>query len=231
MQKRLLVGAILFVGLGGLAAVKMTEGKLTEVTTITNALDNANTKVAKPLTLETSFEFPTPKPLPAFELIDQHGRPFTNANLLNTWSLFFVGYTACPDVCPTTMSKLSAAYPSLKQNGPLQVIFLSVDPARDTPEKLLSYTEFFNPEFIALTSKNGDHATLMPLTRSLGIVYSMVGEGDDYQVDHSSSLVLVSPAGERVAVIKPTISAGKIPQIRNQALIADMQQLMQQNRR
>ena len=65
----------------------------------------------KELLLQTSFEFPTPQAIAPFSLTDQHGKAFTNDDLSGKWSLFFIGYTSCPDVCPTTMGKLTAAYP------------------------------------------------------------------------------------------------------------------------
>ncbi|ABZ74826.1 electron transport protein SCO1/SenC [Shewanella halifaxensis HAW-EB4] len=174
----------------------------------------------KPLALQTSFEYPSPQPLAPFSLIDQHGNTFTNADLNGKWSLFFIGYTSCPDVCPTTMGKLTSAYPSLAQGEDLQVIFLSVDPQRDSTSTLESYIRFFNPEFVAVT---GEHKQLLPVTRSLGFVYAMVGEGEDYQVDHSASFALVSPKGEKVAIIKPkSKTPGQLPQIKNRDLIHDV---------
>ncbi|WP_299802840.1 SCO family protein [uncultured Shewanella sp.] len=174
----------------------------------------------KDLALQTSFEYPAPLPLAPFSLTDQRGNAFSNADLLGKWSLFFIGYTSCPDVCPTTMGKLTSAYAGLNQVEDVQVIFLSVDPQRDSTATLENYIKFFNPEFIAVT---GEHKQLLPVTRSLGFVYAMVGDGDDYQVDHSASFALVSPQGEKVAIIKPKSSSpGKLPQIKNSDLIHDV---------
>ncbi|PKG56322.1 SCO family protein [Shewanella sp. Choline-02u-19] len=178
----------------------------------------------KTLALQTSFEFPTPQAIAPFTLTDQHGNRFSNDDLTGHWSLFFIGYTSCPDVCPTTMGKLTAAYPLLSENTDLQVIFLSVDPDRDSTDTLLNYANFFNPEFVAVT---GEHKQLYPLTRSLGFVYAMVGDGDNYQVDHSASFALISPQGEKVAIIKPkSDTPGKLPQIKNSALIHDVKALI-----
>ncbi|MCG9731648.1 SCO family protein [Shewanella sp. Isolate13] len=178
----------------------------------------------KQLVLQTSFEYPTPQPLAPFILTDQQGNNFTNAELLGKWSLFFIGYTSCPDVCPTTMGKLSSAYSKLSKENELQVIFLSVDPQRDSKEKLENYIQFFNSEFTAVT---GEHSQLLPVTRSLGFVYSMIGSGPDYQVDHSASFALVSPQGKKIAIIKPkSDSLGTIPQIKNSDLIHDVNALI-----
>lgn len=175
--------------------------------------------------LSTSFLFPAPRKLAPFTLTDQHGEPFSNLQLANKWSLFFIGYTSCPDVCPTTMGKLTAAYPELLKDIDLQIIFLSVDPQRDTQDKLLSYMDFFNPEFTAVT---GEHSQLFPLTRDLGFVYAMVGEGSNYQVDHSASMALISPEGNKIAIIKPKSSTpGTLPQILTKELISDIHKITQ----
>jgi protein SCO1/2 len=177
------------------------------------------------LDLSTSYLFPAPKKLAPFTLKDQHGELFSNAQLANKWSLFFIGYTSCPDVCPTTMGKLTAAYPELLKDVDLQIIFLSVDPQRDSQDRLLSYMNFFNPEFTAAT---GEHSQLFPLTRDLGFVYAMVGEGQNYQVDHSASMALISPEGTKVAVIKPKSSTpGTLPQILTRELISDIRKITQ----
>ncbi|QYK13063.1 SCO family protein [Shewanella rhizosphaerae] len=192
---------LIFSGLGALAAVNFT-GQAT------------------PPELLTSYRYPQQRPLSPFELTDQNGEAFTNARLKDKWSLFFVGYTSCPDVCPTTLGKLAAAYQQLEGVVDLQVVFLSVDPARDTQAKLKDYINFFNPNFVAVTAP---HSQLLPLTRELGFVYTMVGEGENYQVDHSASMVLISPDGTRVATVKPTnLDPRQLPQIRNKNLIHDV---------
>ncbi len=199
------VFGLVLLGLGGVTAVQLRA-------------NNAEPE------LSTSFLFPTPKKLAPFALKDQHGELFSNIQLANKWSLFFIGYTSCPDVCPTTMGKLSAAYPELLKDVDLQIIFLSVDPQRDTQDKLLSYMDFFNPEFTAVT---GEHSQLFPLTRDLGFVYAMVGEGQNYQVDHSASMALISPEGDKVAVIKPKSSTpGTLPQILTKELISDIRNIV-----
>ncbi|WP_133408444.1 SCO family protein [Parashewanella tropica] len=178
---------------------------------------------AAPLQLATSFEFPTPQPVVPFKLTDQHGNAFSNQSLQGKWTLVFVGFTSCPDICPTTMGKLSAAYPKLSQKHPFQVLFLSVDPQRDTVTKLKDYMDFFNPQFVAAT---GEHKQLVPLTRNLGMAYTINGDGEDYLVDHSASMTLISPQGQRIAIIKPKAEVGKIPHIKNKELVADVKALM-----
>lgn len=119
---------------------------------------------------------------------------------------------------------MTAAYPELEQLADIQFIFLSVDPKRDDQAKLRQYIEFFNPAFIAL---HGPHVDLFPFSRQLGFIYTMVGEGENYDVDHSSGLVVISPQGQRVAILKPSPSElGGIGAFNPDALIEDMQRII-----
>lgn len=219
MPKTILIICLLIFGLGGPWVVKYYSSSESR------ADAEPAQEMRAPLALESAVVFPKALAIPPFALVDQHNQPFTQAQLQGKWSLFFIGFTFCPDICPTTLNKLSAAYPELSAIAPLQVIFLSVDPARDTPDKLLSYMNFFNPEFTALT---GEQAQIFPLSRSLGLAYAMVGEGEHYQVDHSAGYVLVSPQGKRVAVFKSTVELGQVPHIPNSALIADLRKIVAQ---
>lgn len=178
----------------------------------------------QPMVLTTGYLFEQPRVLAQFQLEDQQGEVFSNEQLIGKWSLFFIGYTSCPDVCPTTLSKLAALYPKLQQasdNG-FQVVFVSADPARDSQEKRLDYINFFNADFKAVTA---EHDKLYPFSRDLGFIYAMVDEGDDYQVDHSASYILVSPKGEKFAVFKPKPVLGQIGQIDNTELLADLKKI------
>jgi protein SCO1/2 len=111
-----------------------------------------NAMQGKTLDLATSYVFEQPRTLAPFTLADQYGNPFTNQSLQGKWSLFFIGYTACPDVCPTTLNKLAAAYPKLQAiSDTFQIVFVSADPERDTQIKRLDYINFFNKEFKAVS--------------------------------------------------------------------------------
>ena len=176
------------------------------------------------LELSTSYVFENLRLLAPFELSDQYGNRFTNANLMGKWNLFFIGFTSCPDVCPTTLNKLSAAYPELlKIADNTQVIFVSADPARDTQVKRLDYINFFNRDFKAVTA---EHSHLFPFSRDLGFTYAMVGDGENYQIDHSASYVLVSPNAEKIAVFKTKAQPGENPQILNSELIEDFAKIV-----
>lgn len=151
-----------------------------------------------------------------FELITSNREGFNLSGLKNHWSIVFLGYTYCPDICPTTLTDLAQIYPELsKQVKNAQVVFISADPKRDTKQQLTEYIRFFNKEFIAAT---GSHPQLLPFTRELGLIYSLSGEGDDYLVNHSGSLVVVNPKGELVARIKPDFNTTP-PKINYQTLV------------
>ncbi|MCP5144290.1 MAG: SCO family protein [Gammaproteobacteria bacterium] len=155
--------------------------------------------------------WPNPRSVTGVNLIDQDGKPFTDSNLQGQWSLVFFGFTRCPDVCPTTMSVLKDAFAQM-QRDPTQplprVIFISVDPERDTPEILNSYVGFFDRSFVGLT---GNMQNVTALTRSLGIVYMKVPlEGDDYTVDHSAAILLLDPQARIVGLLSPPHTSADI---------------------
>jgi protein SCO1/2 len=94
----------------------------------------------------------TPRIGGPFQLVDQHGRPFSDADLRGRPALIFFGYTQCPDVCPTTLLKLTEALDILGADGAaIQPVFITVDPLRDTPEVVADYVANFHPRLIGLT--------------------------------------------------------------------------------
>lgn len=149
------------------------------------------------------FLWPQPKVLPDFTLTDQHGEPFGVDRLKGRWSFLFFGYTNCPDVCPTTLSMLATIDRELTAEGapssPVQVVFVSVDPERDTPERLGQYVTYFDPDFLGVT---GAISNLEALTRQIGIFVSRDApdERGHYLVSHGSAVLLIDPAGRFVGV-------------------------------
>lgn len=146
-----------------------------------------------------------PRALPAFTLTDHNGQTLNNDRLKGLWTLFFFGYTHCPDICPTTMSMLKETMATYTAQGgdtaDWQVIFVSVDPERDTPEQLASYVTYFNKDFLGATGKPEEIAVL---TRSLGILYMKVdnpNNPENYLVDHSASIIAIDPQGREAAVL------------------------------
>jgi protein SCO1/2 len=151
------------------------------------------------------------KPLPAF-VLRRSGAGFTNADLVGHWSFVFFGYTQCPDVCPTALSLLKQVKAALATVPPaptFQVVFVSVDPRRDTQQLLSEYMAAFDPSFIGVS---GGDAALSPLTKTLGAYYQR-NDGTDtrrYTVDHSAAIYLVDPQGRLAAVFSPPQEAAKV---------------------
>lgn len=164
---------------------------------------------APPLTTGTAL---TPAhPLPEFSLLDGAGRPFTRDSLRNRWSLMFFGFTHCPDVCPTTLGVLGQVHKQLA-NLPIAqqpaVIFVSVDPQRDTPEIVGKYVHFFATDFIGVT---GSVAAVDQLTAAIGVpVARVLLPSGDYTVDHSGAVFVVDPDAALRAVLSSPASADAI---------------------
>jgi protein SCO1/2 len=174
--------------------------------------------------------YPQARALPDFQLVDHNNQSFTPENLIGHWSLVFVGYTYCPDICPTTLAELKSIYPELQKiptDFPIQVVLMSVDPKRDTPKRLNEYIHFFHPDFIAVS---GEHVQLFPLVRAMGMMYSMSESTDNpnYLVDHSSSVAVVNPKAQVVGRFKPDFAVGKLPISEGQKILADMPAIMSQ---
>lgn len=137
-----------------------------------------------------------------FNLVDQNGKPFTDANLKGKWSLVFFGYTHCPDVCPTALNDLSLA---LGQLGPKEkdvgIVFISVDPDRDTPAVLKSYVESFGAPIEGLT---GSPEQVAQAAKDYKVYYAkhpLAGGG--YDMDHSALIYIMDPEGRFTATFTP----------------------------
>ena len=141
------------------------------------------------------------RPFPEFSLSDHSGNEFTNNDLTKTWNFIFFGFTHCPDVCPLTLSTIDKVLSNLSSNQELSArgVFISVDPKRDTPEKLESYVKHFNQDMVGLT---GNYEQLQEITKDLGVVYTTPSEDqdDNYLIDHSAHIFLVAPNGKLAAV-------------------------------
>ncbi|NMH60739.1 SCO family protein [Alteromonas ponticola] len=169
-------------------------------------------------------EYPAPRALAKVNLTDQRGQPFTLDRMKDKWSLLFLGYTFCPDICPTTLASLNRIYPELKQIDtaqPVQVVFISVDPKRDSTSRLKEYTDFFNRDFIAAT---GNHDQLFPFVRSMGLMYALSESTDNpnYLVDHSASVIVVNPQAQVIGRFKPVHQQGMPAITDGQQILHDM---------
>jgi protein SCO1/2 len=167
--------------------------------------------------LASLIVLPEPREISDFSLTDQSGRPFTQQNFRGAWTLVFFGFTHCPDVCPSTLYDLQQVNQKLDEGGlvgatPHRVLFVSVDPERDTPGRLREYLEFFDPSFIGVT---GNHAALEPFSRQMSIAYRIEDHEPGtavYNVDHSASILLVAPSGRLYGVFPAPHDAAMIAQ-------------------
>jgi len=147
---------------------------------------------------------PEPLPLPAFTLNDEQNEPFTRERLLGRTSLLFFGFTHCPDICPATLQQLALARKQLQEQGAeastttdtaapppdaLTIILISVDPERDTPEKLKAYVSHFGEGVVAAT---GSLESIREITSALGVWFQKEPQGeDDYTVSHSTAVLVI----------------------------------------
>jgi len=143
---------------------------------------------------------PQPRPVPEVSLVDQAGQPFTTQSLNGHPTLIFFGFTHCPDVCPTTLARLAQVVKAA--NVPdLEVLLVSVDPERDTPEMLERYVHAFNPGFGGLTGKPEE---IQRFAKEFGVAIAKVDMGGgEYTVDHSAVVTLLDRQGQRVALFTP----------------------------
>ena len=152
---------------------------------------------------------PQPRDLPAFNLRQSDGTPLVPGELAGHWTLVFLGFTFCPDVCPTTLAELAQAqeqWEALPESTRPRVLFVSVDPERDTPGKAGEYAHAFHPDTLAATA---DVPALEKFATSVGFVFMKVpGKGfaqnpQDYSVDHSANIAVLDPQGRLAGIIRP----------------------------
>jgi protein SCO1/2 len=152
----------------------------------------------------------TPRNVGEFKLVDHHGQVFDRERLVGHWTLVFFGFTYCPDICPTTMSFLNEFVGQLEgtEAADTSVVLVSVDPARDTVQKLADYVPYFNPDFIGVT---GEFMDIHRFATALNTPFRKVpGQGDNYQVDHSSNVVLINPRGDYHGFFKAPLDLAKM---------------------
>jgi len=157
--------------------------------------------------------FEPPLPIQSFNLIDHEGNSFSPVNLLGYWTFVFFGYTNCPDVCPMALVDLNAVYHDLESKfvlGNTKILFVSVDPERDNLSHLKEYISYFNEDFIGVT---GNPAQISSFAKQFGAVYKRVensGDGSDYLVDHTASIMLIDHLGRLISIFPPPLDHKKI---------------------
>jgi protein SCO1/2 len=146
-----------------------------------------------------------------FHLIDQNGKPVSDADLKGKWQLVFFGYTHCPDTCPTALNEIALALDQLGvKRGEVEIVFITVDPERDTPDVLKSYVQSFDAPIIALT---GSPDAVAQAAKAYRVFYAKHPRGDgDYDMDHSAVIYVMNPEGRFTATFTPDSSADAIVQ-------------------
>jgi protein SCO1/2 len=177
--------SVVLVGLVGLSAIRSA---------ITPAADSAAS--SPPPASTASFLYPAPKAAPALALTDQDGQPFATDDLRGGPALVFFGYTHCPDVCPATMGILAQV--ATAYGSGLHVVFVTVDPERDTVAWLKEYIRFMPTGFTGLT---GSATQIRATADAWGVRYARVEGGDaaGYSMAHTADVFVVDPAGRLVA--------------------------------
>ncbi|MAY66540.1 MAG: hypothetical protein CMM77_05385 [Rhodospirillaceae bacterium] len=153
-----------------------------------------------------------PAPLRAFTLADHKGQPFTADRYKGHWSLTTIGFTSCPDVCPFVLSNIVEVVRQMtlrvRPDKLPQVVFVGVDPKRDTPV-MADYVAHFDPNFIGVT---GTHAELSKLVEGIDGFYR-IGKPDkdgNYEVQHSASVIVTGPDGRVHAKLSPPLDPGGV---------------------
>lgn len=152
-----------------------------------------------------------PMPLEDFALPDVEGGTFYLSDQAGRLVLIFFGYTTCPDICPATLAQVARAVEQLGSDaGQVRVVFVSVDPQRDTPEQIRTYLDAFNDSFVGL--RTTDLAALDGVLQQFGAFYTIDPvEGDSsYTVTHTSTLFVVDPEGRLREVISFGATADQI---------------------
>ncbi len=199
---------------------------------------NKNNKAAITPEIKALSLLPTPKILDnKLAFTDHNNQPFSIAKLQGKWSILFFGYTSCPDVCPMQMGLLKQFVSSAEINKKPQAILVSIDPKRDTPERLKAYVQGFNPEFIGISAKKPE---LERFARELGVYYEYAEtakgveqdhsqhqhhdhkqhkavENKPYELNHTASFILINPKGEYTGLFTAPYNIKKMVNAYNKA--------------
>jgi protein SCO1/2 len=147
--------------------------------------------------------FDTPRQVPDVALVDHHGEPFSISQFEGQWNLINFGYTSCPDICPTNMADMNIAHRILDEQGIVDQVsywMITVDPERDTAERMALYAPYFNSEFVGLT---GNMENIQTIATQLSAVFYQEGTGEGYTVAHSDNYAVLDPNGHFVALMRP----------------------------
>ena len=147
---------------------------------------------------------------PKLELIDQNGKLFRIDESTDSYALIYFGYSFCPDICPTELQKMALAAAQLPPNKQhnLKLIFVTVDPKRDTAEHLKDYVNSFDPAMIGLT---GDEAQIKSVASQYKVYYDTPAAQDkNYLVNHTSLFYVLAPGAKSVGIMKSELNSDQI---------------------
>ncbi|MFO1068458.1 MAG: SCO family protein [Geminicoccaceae bacterium] len=166
--------------------------------------------VAVPAALVPPFGVPVPASVGGpFELVDQDGRAVSDRDFRGRPMLVYFGYTYCPDICPTTLQTLSEALAEAGAAGKVAFLFITIDPERDTPERLREYATLFDPPPLALTGSPEAVATAARAYRVFVRRHREPGQ-DDYAIDHSAYAYLMDSHGELIRPFRHGVGTAEV---------------------
>ena len=144
-----------------------------------------------------------PMELNNFELIDQYNQTFINKSLAGNWTIIFFGYTNCPDVCPTTIYKLAEIKNTIIEDLPsknFNTVLVTLDPDRDTPERLDEYIGYFDESMLGVT---GTYEDIQAFASSLSVFYQRINKDEGYDFNHNASIFVLDKDGSLFATMSP----------------------------
>lgn len=171
---------------------------------------------ASPWPATRVVELHAPREIPAFNLAQSDGTRLVPGELHGHWTLVYLGFTACPDVCPTTLAQLAQAqkrWQALPDSTRPRVLFVSVDPERDSPAKAGEYAHAFHRDSLAAS---GDLPALENFAGSLQLVFGKAPgkhfdeNPNDYAIDHSAAIAVLDPKGRLAGLIRPPFDPAAI---------------------
>ena len=174
--------------------------------------------ISQPAIIENGQILEPSRKLEDFQLIDFNEKKVTKDLFKGKWSVLTFGFTSCPDICPTTLAFFKNEMSLINENREfIQFIFVSIDPERDSPEKIKSWVQYFDPSIIGLT---GTTAELKKFTRMFGAWFqtTKVDGSEEYTVNHPPYFYLVNPEGEWKAFYNPPLTYGRVAQDLNRLI-------------
>jgi protein SCO1/2 len=153
---------------------------------------------------------PKSRTLPELKMTNQDGAPVAVDELKGQWTLLFFGYTFCPDICPTTLAQIRQVRSELSAQDAarLRVVLVSVDPNRDTPQRLKEYLGFFDKQYVGLTAPVAD---IQKLANAVSVPFIPADTSKpNYTVDHSGNLALLGPDGTQRGFIRAPLNGQKL---------------------